>query len=235
MAYTAQELISEAFYKSQIVSREFGTVSGSQKAVGLRQLNKILSSKVYYPGVIPYYTEYIFNTIAGQESYVIPGLIDTDTLTFNLDSVRFVCTKLDRSQYQGTARANNVTSLPLTYHLEPILNGGRIFLYFKPEKVYPMTIWGKFRMVEVDYNDDLELSYDLFYIDYLEYSLAERLCHDYSFDVPTGVQQNLNKMNAAIKLEVGPMDTTIRKISTLNEVKTGDIYAQANLGKGWMP
>ena len=68
MTYTVTNLITDAFYISGIVSREFETVSGPQGQVGLHVLNKILSDKTIEKDMIPYYTKYEFNAIAGQDN-----------------------------------------------------------------------------------------------------------------------------------------------------------------------
>ena len=75
------ELIVNAYYLSEIVSRELEEVSGSQLADGLRMLNGILAEKSAKGYQIPYYTETEFNTVIGQEEYFVQGLIDVSTVT----------------------------------------------------------------------------------------------------------------------------------------------------------
>ena len=66
MAYTALELVTRAYYLSQIVAREAQTVSGSQISDGLYLLNALLDVKASDLQLIPYYQEYDFTSVAGQ-------------------------------------------------------------------------------------------------------------------------------------------------------------------------
>lgn len=155
MTYTVANLITDAYYISGIVSREFETVSGQQGAVGLSVLNDIISDKTIEKDMIPYYTRYNFNVIAGQETYFIPNLEELDTLVFFLNSVRYQMRQVDRIQFKGSSRANNVTSLPFNWNLERAIGGANISLYFFPDQAYPLEAWGLFRLAQVTYNQDL--------------------------------------------------------------------------------
>ena len=73
---------------------------------------------------------------------------------------------------------------------------------------------------------------DDYYISYLEYKLAERLCAAYSFDMPPGPAKILAQYEESIDSRSVPRDLTISKISTLTNNQSVN-YAQVNLGKGW--
>ena len=62
MAYTVTDLITRAFYLSQVVSRELQTVTGQQIADGLIWLNALLSLRSAFTKVIPYYQQYDLET-----------------------------------------------------------------------------------------------------------------------------------------------------------------------------
>lgn len=73
---------------------------------------------------------------------------------------------------------------------------------------------------------------DQFYINYLQYRLAERLCAVYNFAVPELVAKQLLSYQQMISKRSSPVDFSMIKITTLN--KTASInYGQVNLGKGW--
>lgn len=235
MAYTVNALITGAYYKSGIVSREFGTVSGSQMSAGLSELNKALSTKTVQKWLIPYYTNYTFPAVVDQEQYSVPGLIEVSTLTFTLNSIRYPVIPRQRQDYFGSARANNVSTLPYTFHMERNLGGANIFLYFKPNQAYPFELWGKFRLASVAYNQDLELTHDLFYIDFLETALAKRLCNEFNFTVPSGVEESLKEFYQQFKDQISPLDMTCTKSSTLGDRSGVDIYVEANIAQGWRP
>jgi len=233
MAYTTLELITRAYYEAGIVSRGFETVSGSQASDGLIFLNDLLADKTVENGLIPYYEEYNFNAVIGQEKYFIENLINIDTFVFYIDTVRYQTLNKGRREYFGTSRADNIQSLPGSWHMERTFGGADLYIYFKPDQNFPLTIWGQFRLNEVTLNQDLSLTLDRFYINYLKVDLANRLCAEFNYSVPPGVTSALNKIEDAISKRSGPMDLRLIKLSSLQ--RRGSInYGQVNLGHGWI-
>lgn len=243
MAYTVTELITRAYYLTGIVSREFETVSGPQFADGLNTLNDVIEDKTSEKSMIPYFTSANFLTVIGQEPYFIPNLVEVTTLVFFLATVRYAMIPVDRDQYFGYPRAESIESLPFNYHVErgfntnPLLGaigeGATIYLYFLPQAVYTMQLWGKFALSKVELNQDLELTVPRFYINYLKYALAQRLCDNFGYDVPSRIAQQLEEYELQIAKKSGPLDLKMKKLSTLDGLATGLNYAQVNLGKGW--
>lgn len=233
MAYTTLQLINNAYYESGIVSRGFETVSGQQATDGLQFLNDLIDDKTVDNGLIPYYTEYDFAAVIGQEKYFIPNLINMDTFVFFIDTVRYQTQNRGRREYFGTSRADNIQSLPGSWHLERCFGGANLYIYFKPDQAFPLTIWGQFRLTEVTINQDLSLTLDRFYINYLKFDLAARLCAEYNYTVPPGVAKALNKYTIDISKKSGPMDLKLVKLSSLQR-RGGINYGQVNLGHGWV-
>lgn len=352
MGYPVSQLISEAFYTSGIVSREFQTVQGDQELTALLKLNEILTDTAIETDMIPFFTSsYTFPAVVGQEMYFIPNLDDMETLVFFINSIRYQMRKNPRDQYFGSGRAQNVESLPFNWHAERTLGGTNVFIYFFPDQQYPMQATGLFRLQQVslfqDLNSpvttanlgfptfpapvtapptfnilnagelvvngvDLEGFYlnlsafiysinngtilnpgpripyvsaslsptgqvvftniagssititttgnnpivngitfsafsttngplsqtfmamvlDQYYINYLQYRLADRLCTAYNFILPPGAQLQLDKYLLMISKRSSPIDMTMSKISTLTT--QGAInYAQINIGHGW--
>ena len=233
MAYTTLQLINGAYYDSGIVSRGFETVSGSQANDGLQFLNDLIADKTVENGLIPYYEEHNFTAVIGQERYFIENLIEIDTFVFYIDSVRYQTENRARREYFGTSRADNIQSLPGSWHMERCFGGANLYIYFKPNQAFPLTIWGQFRLSEVTINQDLSLTLDRFYINYLKYDLAARLCAEFNYAVPPGVTKALNRYEDSISKKSGPMDLQIRKLSSLQR-RGGINYGQVNLGHGWI-
>ena len=73
---------------------------------------------------------------------------------------------------------------------------------------------------------------DLFYINYLKFSLADRLCTEYNFTVPPGVAKQLLQYQNWISKRSAPMDMTQSKISTFSNGNTLS-YGLVNLGLGF--
>lgn len=233
MAYTVTELITRAYYLSQVVSRELETVSGQQFADGLVYLNALLSLKSAHSRVIPYFQEYDFNAVVGQEKYFVPNLVQPETLTFNIGPVRYSTQPTPRRAYFGSGRVDNITSLPFNWHFERLLNGSNIYLYFLPADTYPIKIWGKFGFTDVSLNQDLSLTYDEYYIDYLRYRLAKRICSEFGIPMQPEALQELRELEEAVT-DVSPPDLTLSKISSLQGT-TGLSWADVSLGRGWRP
>jgi len=233
MAYTTLQLINNAYYESGIVSRGFETVSGQQATDGLMFLNDLLADKTVENGLIPYYQEYDFPAVINQEKYFIEDLISIDTFVFYIDTVRYQTENRARREYFGTSRADNIQSLPGSWHMERCFQGANLYIYFKPNQAFPLTIWGQFRLQEVVINQDLSLTLDRFYINYLKFDLAARLCAEYNYSVPPGVAKELAKYEDNISKKSGPMDLRLVKLSSLQR-RGGINYGQVNIGHGWV-
>lgn len=233
MAYTTLQLINGAYYDSGIVSRGFETVSGQQAIDGLQFLNDLIADKTMENGLIPYYDEYSFAAVPGQERYFIQDLISIDTFVFYIDTVRYQTENRARREYFGSSRADNIQSLPGIWHMERCFQGANLFMYFKPDQAFPLTIWGQFRLAQVVLNQDLSLTLDRFYINYLKFDLAARLCAEYNYTVPPGVAKALNRYEDSISKKSGPMDLRLTKLSSLQR-RGGINYGQVNLGHGWV-
>ena len=232
MGYNATKLITNAYYTSGVVAREFQQVSGTQVYEGLDYLNELLTDKRVDNAMLSYYTKYNFTTVAGQESYVIPNLIKLDTLVFFLNTVRYQMNATQRIEYFGSSRAQNIQSLPITYHVERQLDDAIVYLYFIPNQAYDMEAWGLFGLTEVTLTTDLTLTYDQFYVSYLKYALAARICINYDYDVPANVQKQLDWYEGVITKQSQQMDLKLRSTSTLSESQSLN-FAQINLGRAW--
>jgi len=234
MAYTARELITDAFHLSGIVARDFQTPTGSQITEGLKLLNFALAGKRSQERLIPYFSEYNFDAVAGQEKYFIPNLALIETFTFNIDTVRYPTRKDKRGTYFATARVENIQTLPYSWHAERTKGGSDLYVYFEPDQNYPMTIWGKFALDAVDtLDDDLELVYDRDYLDYLRFKLADYLCMDYGISVTPRIKQQLDALEN-ILTDDSPLDLQMKKRSTLSGGSHLN-YAIVNLYRGLWP
>jgi len=338
MAFPVTLVISEAFYTSGIVSREFQTVAGDQEETGFLKLNEILTDSTIEADMIPYFnSSYTFNAIAGQEMYFIPNLTVPETLTFFINTIRYQMRWNTRDRYFGQGRANNVLSLPFNWHVERCFGGSNLFMYFFPDTNYPMTLTGLFSLQKVSLYQDLSspnafvdlgvqtingagfllpgelvingvdmanvyvtpqqlanyintgivpfvranlnvaghltltnlsgtsitistlgtaspvnnvtfsnfnttngpkvetfmpMVLDQYYINYLIYRLADKLCSAYNFILPPGPAKELLKYQQMISKRSSPMDLSLQKVSTLcgqNSIN----YGQVNIGHGW--
>lgn len=234
MAYTVAELITESWELAGIVMVDASTASGSQMNKGFKMLNAVLAFLAVSVRQIPYYAEYEFTGVVGQEEYTIANLIQPQNLTFEYSTVRYSMLELPRDAYFGTSRANGINSLPYIYHIERALGGSKLWMYYRPDQAYEFKLWGKFALAQVtSYEQDLSLTLDAFYIQYLHFLLTKRMCMEWKQTFPPDKAQELKEMTAQIT-DLSPMDLSVKKFSTLQKTQ-GLNYAQVNLGKGWTP
>ena len=139
MAFTTSQLITGAYYGSGVVTRELEEVTGVQLNDGLIWLNEILQDKTVDQMMIPYETTYTFTGVVGQEQYTVSDLIDINTLTFTLDTVRYSKLPVSRGKYFGRTRTINIQSLPGEYYFERGLGGGTLSMYFVPDQAYAFS------------------------------------------------------------------------------------------------
>ena len=231
MAYLTAELVTRSWFLSGIVSRELQVPTGDQITEGLDLLNEFLALRSVDIKAIPYYTEFNLPAVIGQEGYFIEDLLDVETFTFNIGSVRYSTMNVPRRTYVGSGRADNIQSLPFSWHLERELGGASIFLYFKPSETFPLTIHGKFALGSVTIDQDLELTLDKFYIAYLRYALANQMCSEYN--LPFQSMDEYKKYEKMVN-SVSPQDMTMSKVSTLQR-QHGMNYAQVSIGKAFTP
>lgn len=236
MSITLNELINRAYYLSGKVARGLETVSREDSADGLFLLNNVLSRLSINNRNIPFYARYEFNTVAGQESYFINNLINFDPITFNINTVRFALLPQTRDEYFGQYRVDNVQTLPGVYHSEREKGGTRIYLYPVPAQVYVIKLSGKFFLTSVsrdDLQDNLLLTYEQNYIDYLRYLLAKEICVENVLTFSPQHQQQLEEYEKMYK-DISPMDLSLRKQSMFTQ-NDGFNWGMANLFKGYYP
>lgn len=231
MAYSAQALITRAWYLSGIVARNLETVSGDQITDGLFLLNVLLDFKASDIRLIPYFTRYANTFVVNQEMYYIPTLYEIETMTFNIGTVRYPMTKTTRDVYFGNGRVDNITSLPFQYHLERTFGGSNIFVYYLPDQAYVFNLIGKFALTDVTLMQDMSLTYDQFYIEYLRYALAKFMCNEYNISFAPEKEAMLKQYEKKL-LDVSPPDLTMQKINFMNGEQAIS-WAQINTGKGW--
>lgn len=233
MAYTTIQLITDAYYLSGIVSNGLQSVSGGQLNDGLRALNAVIAVKTANSKLIPYFKEYDFVAVVGQERYFVPNLLEIETFTFFIGPVRYSTSYIPRRRYQGSGRVENIQSLPFDWYFERQKGGGTLFVYFLPSQEFPMQIWGKFSLSSVVLNQDLELTLDNFYIEYLRYALAEYICSNYNRTFQPQSAAKLREYENVL-ITISPPDLTLTKVSSLRggpALNWGDV----NVGMGYRP
>jgi hypothetical protein len=234
MAYLTSNLITDSYYLSGIVSRDFESITGSQTTDGLRLLNDVLQDRTVDESTIPYTDKYTTPAIAGQSEYFIPDIIDIDVFVFYIQSLRYQTRNQQRQEFFGSFRPTNIQSLPWNWHFERQFGGGKLYLYFVPDVAYPLEIWGSFRLSSVTLFQDLSLTLDRFYTNFLQFLLAERLCQYFSYNVPVNVSTQLQKYYKWIANNTNIMDLRQQKLSSLNSGAAIN-YAIVNLSGGWLP
>jgi len=248
MAYTAQTLITRSWYLSGIVARNLQNVSGDQINDGLMLLNALLDFKQIETDLIPYWTYVELPADAGQEFYFLPSIAEIESVTFNIDQVRYPMDSTSRRSYYGSGRIDNIQTLPFNWNFNRSLGGGNLALYFLPESNYPLKIMAKFFLTDVSLNTDLtnitstlpytfingsNVGFDTSYIEYLRYCLAQYMCSEYGIQFNPESEAILNKMMRKL-MYMSPPDLSNIKTSILTQ-GTGINFGDINIGKGWRP
>lgn len=234
MTTTARELIAEAYYISGVVSQEQQEVSGPEETAGLRALNRAIAVESITGALIPFYKQYEFNFVPGQEKYEIDNLIDIENIVYIFGSVRYRLRHVKRNDYFSRGRVEGITTLPSIYHFERAEDKGEIYVFFPPNSDYEVKLWGKFGFAEVPSVDtDLSTLYSREYLTYLSFLLAKYICIAFDETLPEQAQVTLNEIIDGMHF-VSPIDLTVQKNSVFDDKYLLD-YTSANLFNGWWP
>lgn len=229
-----RELINKAWYLSGAVARDLGQVNGSQGIDGLFLLNSLLDEQNITGRYIPVDDETIIPCVVGQQEYAVDNLIILHELTFIVDTVRYPMRRQTRKQYFAGGRAENITSLPYYYFFERKKDTGNIFLYFNPDKTYPLHINGRFALTDVLIDDELDDVLNKFYQHFLMYGLAEYMAGWYQLVFPEKNKEILERLRKGMP-DINNMDFTANQISTFGS-SSGFNYGIVNLARsGFLP
>src|ERR1017187_845296 len=149
MTYLAQTLVTRSWYLSGIVARGAQTVTGDQLSDGLMMLNALLDFKQIETDLIPYFTYIEMPLVKDQEFYFLPNVAAIESMTFNIDVVRYPMDSITRRNYYGSSRVDNISSLPYSWNYNRALKGGNLALYFKPDSDYLSKMMVKLFLVDV--------------------------------------------------------------------------------------
>lgn len=225
------ELVSNAYRLSGIVAQGFENISNDEPSIGLSLLNDILAEYSISGSMITYYTFNNFPAVIGQEIYNISNLVEIETMTFNINDVRYNMIRDNRRRYFGQSRVDDLLSLPFHYYAERQLGGMRIYLYFLPSQAYLMKIEGKYALTNVTLQTQLTGILEDYYVLYLKYALAQRIADYYCWQFPEQNKATLESLYNQIN-NFGGVDLNLN-INPLFTKQNLGIYGQANLGKGW--
>lgn len=233
--YTARELITRALYTSNVVARQLETPSGDQITDGLFLLNELLDLKSAQTALIPYWQRTTMTLIPSQEKYELDGVVELDPFTFNMGDVRFPTQNVvSRNAYFGSARVDNIPSLPFSWHTERRHGGLDLYLYFPPQEGYIAQFSAKYALTDVTLDTDMSIAYDGFYMAYLRYALAQYMCQYYTLPFGDDKARKLKEIQHSL-LNVSPPDLTMTKYSLCGSRRGSLNWAQANLGRGYYP
>src|SRR6185369_6254169 len=237
--YTVLQLIKDAYFGAGIVAPDYQDLTPDQISQGFSSLNSVIAQPSIEGADIPYYKTYDFVATIGEQEYFIEDLISIGTLSFFLGEgvsnlVRYPVASVSRDSYIGTARPQNTQGLPLYYFLERELGGARLYMFLTPQQAYPFQLHGLFRLQAVELTQNLALTLDRFFIDYLMLRLSQRLCAIFNIKFPLEMRNLLKDYQIGIKSRLQAPDLSMRINSAFRNQPTIN-YAQMEIGKGYMP
>lgn len=234
MSYTAQQLITQSYYLSGIVSRNFQVIEGPQLNDGLFLLNSLLNFKFVQIDLIPFWKyNQTITTVPGQEKYNLPNCTYIESMTFFYSGIRYAMSYISRRNYFSAIRADTIITLPLTYTTNRNNTGMDIYMYPFPDQAYPVNIIGKFGLTDVSLNTDLTTVYDVAYVEYLRYALAEYICSQNGILFNPESYKKLKEIERQL-MDVSPPDLSLQKSSVLTSpggINFGDVW----IGQGYRP
>ena len=247
---TAQELITRAWYLSGIVARNLQVPTGDQISDGLYLLNALLDFKQIETDLIPYWTYIELNAIPRQEFYFLPYVAAIQSLTFNLGTVRYPMNNVSSTNYYGSSRVDNISTLPFSWNYNRALGGGNLGLYFKPDRSYPLKMMVKLFLVDVQLTTNLaditecvpyrfinnaNQGYDSSYIEYLRYALARFMCSEYGVLFNPQSEKIFQSYQRKL-MYIEPPDLSVKKTTILAaSEQVGYSWGDVNIGRGWRP
>ena len=250
MATTARQLITRSWYLSGIVARNLQTVTGDQITDGLTLLNALFDNEQIDTALIPYWQYIQLPAVPGQEYYFLPYVADVESMTFNLDVVRYSMDSTTRRNYYGSARVDNISSLPFNYNFNRALGGGNLAIYFLPENNFPLKLMVKIFLFDVTLDQDLtnisetvpyifinssNQGLDTGYIEYLRYALARYMCSEYGIQFNPESEKIYKELVRKL-MYVSPPDLSMIKSTILAaDNQVGWNYGDVNIGRGWRP
>ena len=231
---TAQALITQAYTLAGIVARELETVSGNQIDDGLTLLNDLLAEHSATGRFIPSYQHQSIVAIPKQQEYEFEGLMHLESMTFQVGAVRFSMKRVSRESFWASPNIKNVVIFPFQYAAERVPGGMRIFFKQPPApEIDTYTVNGQWALPSECLDFDLSNQLDRYYLSYLKYALAERLCDVYHLPFPPPAQATLNQLRD-LCIDINPRDMSAKTLS-LFPTHTAANWADANLGRGWRP
>jgi hypothetical protein len=85
----------------------------------------------------------------------LPYVAEIETSTFNLGVVRYPMVQTSRTNYFGSSRVDNISTLPFSWNYERGVGGGTLGMYFIPDQNYPIKLKAKIFLTDVSLNTDL--------------------------------------------------------------------------------
>ena len=260
MPYLAQDLITRAWFLSGIIARNLQVPTGDQIYDGLQMLNDLLNFKQIETDLIPYWQYITFNAVPTQEFYFLPYVAAVESSTFNLDVVRYPMSPTSRTNYFGSARVDNISTLPFSWNYDRGVGGGTFGMYFKPDAAYPIKMQAKIFLVDVTLETDLtnitetftnpnnipnftpytfinnsNQGYDTSYIEMLRYALARYFCSEYGIGFNPESEKIYQSYVRKLMYE-SPPDLSVKKVSVLSADRmSGFNWGDVNLGRGYRP
>jgi len=145
-----------------------------------------------------------YSTIDDLVTYVNTGIVSN--VTASISGTQFIfSSSWGGSQIQIQTLGTQSTTNNITFQYFPLTNG----------------------LYQVQYT-----ALDQFYIDFLRYKLAARICMENNFAIPPTVREQLDIYRQKIVKMAEPLDLQQQKTSVLTKA-IGINYGQVNLGKGW--
>jgi hypothetical protein len=213
-------VLTDAIYLSGLGGASLSTPTGDWINRALILLNDLLAERNSDGELLPYYEQIFVDAVADQQKYFIPKLAFLETCAVIIgDGVRLDMALSSRETFFQSNRVLNVSAIPQEYYSERIIqevdgeyvDGTQLWVYYLPQQsTYQFQITGRFLIDDLTYDDDILEKFGRFYIPWIKYKLASRICDFYNMPFTPQNMQTLTVLEAKMN-DINAYDYSMKK------------------------
>ena len=203
------ELITRAYYASQVISPEFESITNQRTSDALFLLNMILGDSQVDVNFTPFEETRGVVVSAGSPNTFVSNLIQIRQMQFLNDpdgetqSILYGCIEDTQMGFYGSTRPLYISTLPFHYYPYRQDDGMMIEFMYQPSQDTEFIITGKWGLKPLLISDNLD-QFETYFINYLIFLLAESLCNYNTQAVPSYVAQQISKYERLLR-EMSPL------------------------------
>lgn len=245
---TVRQLLTFSIYLSGLRGAGLNTPIGDEITYALTIFNNLIAERNDDGQLLPYYQAVVLDSTVGTVdelgtySIFVPGLVSLETFGVLIDNdLRLFMYIATRDEFFNSNRVMDVAAIPYSYFPQRVIQdvdgtpteGVRIYTYFAPqEAVYRFQLTGRFSTDDFTLDSNIYGSFGQFYVNYLQYKVASRLCQYYQIPFSQVNTLELIKLERKVT-DINAYDLSMRKVAAFpanNCVNPGSIKFSGGWG-----